>query len=270
MWRSFQFTRARTVFLDSPATPAMDATTKEAMKEEVARGEASVLARARYFQREIESVVHTPPSASRGSVSTPSQPMRAPPPATPPTLSVPSTPVVRESSHTTPVAAGALASTGDLAAFVAPVAPAASTLSSPAPPSGSSGGGGGGGSGSPLTSGVSERRHFFMHEASKLRSEEEAAEVVKNEAARRRAVREAERNAYERAEREALEKLQAAREATAARVRDLQERQARRAALEERWARKGKFAKFTEGGGVVGGEEDATARPQQPPRPAWR
>ena len=148
----------------------------ETMKEEVAKGKASVMARANFFAQQIESA----------GATTTSSPLTPPPQQRRQRVVTPTTPLTAESVHPSGADGAAIPATPTAAAF--PTA---------------------------LHSSINERREFFMSEASKLKEQDAQAEKIKQLAEQRQEVRKAEREAYVRAEREALERLRREEESRA-------------------------------------------------------
>jgi uncharacterized membrane protein YgcG len=176
----------------------------------------------------------------------------------------PPTPLAESVPTPTPVVVTPLASSTVTATPAATAAAAAATATlSSAPPS-------------LEYEGIKGRRCFFINEASKNLDARAAEISVKKTAALRKAVREAEREAYSKAEQAGMERLKRQEEAQAreveARLREAAEREERRKDFV------GKARKFESGGGGgganggggggdsgggEGGDESTT-------RPAWR
>lgn len=204
---------------------------RETMKDEVAAGKASVLARASFFQREIENAALPSPSSSPPSRKK-SSPARAP---------AASLGASRDEESACGLARAAPSPTSQPGTPSTPPTPPTHTLDSA----------------------VSQRRAFFLSEAEKLKQEEETTKAVRRGFARRKAAREAERAVHERAAREAGERRRLVEEA---REREAEERRARRRAFERHVS---VFARVQQGSFAATTEKDLSdnATSGTPPQP---
>ena len=174
------------------------------MKEEVARGVASVSARAQFFQHEIETVAkateslcvthqHSPRAWTKkgGAESREATELTGEPLSPPPTP----TKTAATASSSTPVSSSPFTTSTSFSSTTthAPTPPPTPTTpSTPRTPNSND---------LHSYSGIRERRNFFESEVDKLAKDGFESEAkVRSEAARRKAVKDAEKVAYDKAE----------------------------------------------------------------------